>query len=43
MRLRHQDLFVGFGVVEAACKTIIRFRLKQSGVRWTGIKQTAAR
>jgi hypothetical protein len=34
--LRHQDLFVGFGVAEAARKTIIRFRLKQSGMRWMG-------
>lgn len=30
-----QDLFVGSGVVEAGCKTIIGQRLKQSGMRWT--------
>lgn len=34
-RFRHQGLFVGSGVVEAGCKTIIGFRLKQSGMRWT--------
>ncbi len=32
---RRQGLFVGSGVVEAGCKTIIGFRLKQSGMRWT--------
>ena len=32
---RRQGLFVGSGVVEAACKTIIGCRLKQSGMRWT--------
>ncbi len=30
-----QGLFVGSGVVEAGCKTIIGRRLKQSGMRWT--------
>ncbi len=30
-----QGLFVGSGVVEAGCKTIIGQRLKQSGMRWT--------
>jgi len=34
-RYRRQGLFVGSGVVEAGCKTIIGFRLKQSGMRWT--------
>jgi hypothetical protein len=34
-RFRRQGLFVGSGVVEAGCKTIIGFRLKQSGMRWT--------
>ena len=34
-RFRRQGLFVGSGVVEAACKTIIGQRLKQSGMRWT--------
>ncbi len=32
---RKQDLFVGSGVVEAGCKTIIGKRLKQSGMEWT--------
>ena len=32
---RQRALFVGSGVVEAACKTIIGHRLKQSGMRWT--------
>ena len=32
---RSQGLFVGSGVVEAGCKTIIGQRLKQSGRRWT--------
>lgn len=30
-----QGLFIGSGVVEAACKTIIGQRLKQSGMEWT--------
>jgi hypothetical protein len=34
-RFRSQGLFVGSGVVEAGCKSIIGFRLKQSGMRWT--------
>jgi hypothetical protein len=32
---RKQGLFVGSGVVEAGCKTIISKRLKQSGMQWT--------
>ena len=32
---RRQHLFVGSGVIEAACKTVIGSRLKQSGMRWT--------
>lgn len=32
---RSQSLFVGSGVVEAGCKTIIGHRLKQSGMQWT--------
>jgi hypothetical protein len=32
---RGQGLFVGSGVVEAGCKTIVGLRLKQSGMRWT--------
>lgn len=32
---RGRGLFVGSGVVEAGCKTVIGHRLKQSGMRWT--------
>ena len=32
---KRQKLFVGSGVVEAGCKTIIGSRLKQSGMFWT--------
>ena len=32
---RRQHLFVGSGVVEAGCKTIIGSRLKRSGMFWT--------
>lgn len=32
---RAQGLFVGSGVVEAACKTVIAARLKRSGMFWT--------
>lgn len=32
---RKQHLFVGSGVIEAACKTVIGSRLKQSGMFWT--------
>jgi hypothetical protein len=32
---RRQHLFVGSGVIEAGCKTVIRSRLKQSGKFWT--------
>ena len=34
-RFRRQGLFIGSGVVEAGCKTIVGLRLKQSGMRWT--------
>ena len=34
-RFRDEGLFVGSGVVEAGCKTIIGRRLKQSGMRWS--------
>ena len=34
-KFRSQSLFVGSGVMEAGCKTIIGLRLKQSGMRWT--------
>src|SRR5713101_8839307 len=32
---RKQGLFIGSGVIEAGCKTVIGRRLKQSGMRWT--------
>ena len=32
---RKHYLFVGSGVIEAGCKTIIGHRLKQSGIFWT--------
>jgi len=32
---RSQHLFIGSGVVEAGCKTVIGHRLKQSGMFWT--------
>ena len=32
---RKQGLFVGSGVVEAGCKTVIGKRLKQSAMQWT--------
>jgi hypothetical protein len=32
---RKQHLFVGSGVIEAGCKTVIGYRLKQSGMFWT--------
>jgi hypothetical protein len=34
-RFRGQKLFVGSGVVEAGCKTVIGRRLKMSGMFWT--------
>lgn len=34
-KFRQQHLFVGSGVIEAGCKTIIGSRLKQSGMFWT--------
>jgi hypothetical protein len=34
-RFRQQHLFVGSGVVEAGCKTVVGKRLKQSGMQWT--------
>jgi len=30
-----QGLFVGSGVIEAGCRTLVGQRLKQSGMRWT--------
>ena len=35
IEFRAQGLFVGSGVVEAGCKTIIGQRLKQSGMEWS--------
>jgi hypothetical protein len=32
---RRQKLFIGSGVIEAACRTVIAKRLKQSGMFWT--------
>ena len=32
---RKQNLFVGSGVIEAGCKSVIGSRLKQSGMFWT--------
>lgn len=32
---RRQGLFVGSGVIEAGCKTIVGQRLKESGMRWS--------
>ena len=34
-KFRAQHLFVGTGVIEAGCKTVIGSRLKQSGMFWT--------
>jgi hypothetical protein len=33
-KFRRQQLFVGSDVIEAGCKTIVGYRLKQSGMRW---------
>ena len=34
-RFRRQHWFVGSGVIEAGCKTVVGSRLKQSGMFWT--------
>ena len=34
-KFRRQHLFVGSGVIEAGCKTVIGSHLKQSGMFWT--------
>jgi hypothetical protein len=34
-KFRKQHLFIGSGMVEAGCKTVIGHRLKQSGMFWT--------
>ena len=35
LKFRRQHLFVGSGVIEAGCKTVIGSRLKHSGMFWT--------
>src|SRR6202044_789228 len=35
LEFRRQHLFVGSGVIEAGCKSVIGSRLKQSGMFWT--------
>jgi hypothetical protein len=34
-KFREQGLFIGSGVVEAACRHLVGVRLKQSGMEWT--------
>ena len=34
-KFRRQHLFVGSGVIEAGCKTVVASRFKQSGMFWT--------
>jgi hypothetical protein len=34
-KFRKQNLFVGSGVIEAGCKTVMGARLKRSGMFWT--------
>lgn len=34
-KFRRQHLFVGSGIIEAGCKTVIASRLKRSGMFWT--------
>jgi len=34
-KFRNQSLFIGSGVIEAGCRTVIGSRLKQSGMFWT--------
>jgi hypothetical protein len=34
-KFRRQHLFVGSGVIEAGCKTVVAFGLKRSGMFWT--------
>ncbi len=34
-RYRREALFVGSGVIEAGCRSLVGQRLKQSGMHWT--------
>jgi len=34
-KFRRQHLFIGSGVIQAGCKTVIGARLKRSGMFWT--------
>jgi hypothetical protein len=34
-KFRGQHLFVGSGIIEAGCKTVVAFRLKRSGMFWS--------
>jgi hypothetical protein len=34
-KFRKQNLFIGSGVIEAGCKTVMGSRLKRSGMFWT--------
>ncbi len=34
-KFRRQGLFIGSGVIEAGCRTVVGQRLKQSGMHWT--------
>ncbi len=38
---RKHGMFIGSGVVEAGCKTVLGARLKQSGMHWTTRGATA--
>ncbi len=34
-KFRRAHLFVGSGMIESGCKTVVGFRLEQSGMFWT--------
>ena len=40
-KFRKQGLFIGSGVIEAGCRTVIGSRLKQSGMFWTCLLYTS--
>jgi hypothetical protein len=40
-KCRREHLFVGSGVIEAGCKTVIDSRLEQSGKFWTVLRANA--